>query len=324
MLQLRSKMYEGEIVKSMRYHSYGDSDVLVHEEVDRPVAGAGQVVLQVSGTAFNPLDVAIRAGALRQVFPLALPHVPNFDASGVITEVGEGVSGWRVGDAVVAFLPVTAPGAAAEYVAAPAETLAAAPRTVQLADAAALPSVGLAAWQALFEQAGLKTNQSILVNGAGGAVGGYAVQLAEQAGATVTATASARSRERIRSYGVGHIVDYTVTPVPQALAGQRFDVVLNLAYLGPEQTAQLVDLVADGGVFVTTVIPGPQHAGPGVRTAEVFTRSDAALLADLVSRVDAGDLKIEVAERRPLTDLAAVHDQASAGQLSGRTILTPA
>jgi NADPH:quinone reductase-like Zn-dependent oxidoreductase len=314
-------------MKAVRYHSHGDSDVLVYEEAERPVAGAGQVVLQVAGTAFNPVDVAIRAGVLQQVFPVALPHVPNFDVAGVITEVGEGVRGWSVGDPVVAFLPMTAPGAAAEYVAAPAEALAAAPRTGELADAAALPSAGLTAWQSLFEQAGLEKGQRVLINGAGGAVGGYAVQLAAQAGAAVTATASARSRDRIRSYGADRIVDYTATPVLQAVAGQRFDVVLNLVLdltpTAPEKTAQLVDLVADGGAFVSTTTPGPEDAGRGVRTVRIFVRSDAARLAELVARVDAGDLKINVAERRPLADLAAVHDLAIAGRLAGKTVLSP-
>ncbi|HEU4543184.1 MAG TPA: NADP-dependent oxidoreductase, partial [Jiangellaceae bacterium] len=263
-------------------------------------------------------------GLLQQVFPVAFPHVPNFDVAGVLTEVGEGVSGWSVGDAVVAFLPMTEPGAAAEYVAAPAEALAAAPGTVELADAAALPSAGLTAWQSLFEHAGLKTGQSVLINGAGGAVGGYAVQLAAQAGATVTATASARSHDRVRSHGADRIVDYTATPLLQAVAGQQFDVVLNLAATSPEETAQLVDLVADGGALVSTTTPGPEDAGSGVRTVRVFVRSDAAQLAELVARVEAGDLKINVAERRPLTDLAAVHDEAAAGQLSGKTVLTPA
>lgn len=310
-------------MKAVRYHSYGDSDVLVYEEADRPVAGPGQVVVQVAGTSFNPVDAAIRAGFLQQVFPVAFPHIPNFDVAGVIAEVGEGVSGWSVGDAVVAFLPMTAPGAAAEYVAAPAEVLAAAPRTVELADAAALPSAGLAAWQALFEHAEVKAGQSVLINGAGGAVGGYAVQFAAQAGAAVTATASARSLDRIRSYRADRIVDYTATPLLQAVAGQHFDVVLNLVPTSPEETAQLVGLVADGGAFVSTTTPGPDDAGRGVRTVRVFVRSDATQLAELVARIDAGVLQIEVAERRPLTDLAAVHDEAAAGRLSGKTVLTP-
>ena len=243
------------------YHSYSDSGVLVYEEADRPVADAGQVVVKVAGAAFNPVDVTIRAGLLPQVFPVAFPHIPNFDVSGVIAAVGEGVSGWSAGDAVVAFLPMTAPGAAAEYTAAPAGALAVAPRTVELAAAAALPSAGLTARQSLFEYADLTAGQSILINGAGGAVGGYAVQLARQAGATVTATGSARSTDRIRSYGADRIIDYTATPLLQATAGQRFDVVLNLVPTSPEETAALADLAADGGAFISTTTPAPTMPG---------------------------------------------------------------
>ena len=295
-------------MKAVRYHSYGDSDVLVYEEADRPVAGAGQVVVKVAGTAFNPLDVAIRAGFVQEVFPVAFPHVPSFDVAGVITEVGEGVSGWSVGDAVVAFLPLTAPGAAAEYAAAPAEALAAAPGAVELADAAALPSAGLTAWQSLFEHASLKAGQSVLVNGAGGAVGGYAVQLAKQAGATVTATASARSARPhpLLRRGPDHRLHRHPAPAGGGRAAVRRG-----AEPGAHQPG--ADRAAGGpGRRRRSLrqhhLPRPEDAGRGVRAVRVFVRSDAAQLAELVARVDAGDLEINVAERRPLTDLAAVHD----------------
>jgi len=128
---------------------------------------------------------------------------------------------------------------------------------------------------------------------------------------------------RIRSYRADRIVDYTVTPLLRAVAGQQFDVVLNLVRTSPEETAPLVGLVADGGTFVSTTTPGPEDAGRGVRMARMFVRSDAAQLAELIARVDAGDLQFDVAERRPLTDLAGVHDQAAAGRLAGKTVLTP-
>jgi NADPH:quinone reductase-like Zn-dependent oxidoreductase len=311
-------------MKAVRYHSYGNSGVLAYEEAGRPVAAAGQVVVKVAGSAFNPVDVAIRSGFLQQVFPVTFPQIPDFDVAGVIAEVGAGVSGWSTGDAVVAFLPMGGPGAAAEYAAVPAGLLAAAPRTVELADAAALPSSGLTAWQALFEVAGLQAGQSVLINGAGGAVGGYAVQLAQQAGATVTATASARSTDRIRTYGADRVIDYTATPLPQAVTGQRFDVVLNLVPVSPEEAAALAGLTADGGVFASTTTPGPENAGRGVRTVRVSVRSDGAQLGELAARVDAGHLRIDVAQRRPLADLPAVHDQSAAGQLpAGKTILIP-
>ena len=310
-------------MKAVRFHSYGDSSVLVYEDADRPVAGPGQVVVKVAGAAFNPLDVAIRGGFVQEMFPVAFPHIPNFDVAGVITEVGEGVNGWSAGDAVVAYLPLTAPGAAAEYAAVPAELLAAAPRTVSLADAAALPSAGLTAWQSLFDHAGLKAGQTILINGAGGAVGGYAIQLAKQAGARVTATAGARSADRVRAYGADRVIDYTATPLPDGAAGEQFDVVLNLVRTSPEETAALAGLTADGGAFVSTTFPDFSDAGRGVRVVSVSSRSDAAQLAELVARVDAGELRIDVAQRRPLADLAAVHDELWEGRLAGKTVLVP-
>ncbi|MGW3150287.1 NADP-dependent oxidoreductase [Streptomyces sp. NPDC001177] len=309
-------------MKAVRYHRYGDSDVLVQEETARPVPGAGQVLVKVTGTSFNPVDAAIRAGYLQQVFPLHFPHVPGFDVAGTVAELGAGVEGWSVGAAVVAFLPMNEPGAAAEYVLAPAQALAAAPKTVELADAAALPAVGLTAWQALFEYAEVKAGQTVLINGAGGAVGGYAVQLAHQAGAHVTATASARSADRVRGYGADQIIDYTATPVTQAIDGQQFDVVLNLATTSPEETADLVGLVRDGGVLLSTTTPAPEDPARGVRTVSIFVRSDADQLAGLVARVDAGTLRIHVAQRVTLAELLAVHARNDSGTLPGKTVIT--
>ena len=312
-------------MKAVRYHRYGSSEVLEYAEVQQPTPGAGQVLVKVAGTSFNPVDAGIRGGYLSEVYAITFPHVPGIDVAGTIAELGDGVTGWNVGDAVVALLPLDADGAAAEYVLAPAAALAAAPRSVSLADSAALPTVGLTAWQALFEVAGLKAGQMVLINGAGGAVGGYAVQLAKEAGAIVTATASARSVDRLRGYGADRIIgyiDYTATPI--SVDGQPFDVVLNLVSTTPEETEALVGVVADGGFHVGTMTSGTEDPARGVRAQRVFVRSDAALLAGLVNRVDAGQLRIDIADRRPLTEAAAVHDAADAGRLPGKTILFPA
>jgi NADPH:quinone reductase-like Zn-dependent oxidoreductase len=319
-------------MKAVRYHRYGGSDVLEYEEAERPEPGPGQVLVKVAGTSFNPVDAAIRAGYLREVFPVTLPHIPGIDVAGTIAALGDGVVDWQANQAnqadqadhadqaVVAFLPMTADGSAAEYVLAPAEVLAAAPRTVDLPDAAALPSAGLTAWQALFDDAGLAAGQTILINGAGGAVGGYAVQLAKHAGAVVTATASVRSAGRLRGYGADRIIDHTAAPVAQAAGGQ-YDVVLNLVTTSPEETAELTRLVRDGGILASTTTPAPEDPERGVRTVRVFARSDARQLAGLVDRVDAGELRIDVAARRPLAELAAVHDEADQGLLPGKTVL---
>jgi NADPH:quinone reductase-like Zn-dependent oxidoreductase len=312
-------------VKAVRYHEYGGSEVLRYEEAPRPVPGPQQVLVKVAATSFNPVDAGIRGGYLAQVYEISFPHVPGVDVAGTIAELGENVAGWNVGDAVVAFLPLDADGAAAQYALAAAESLAAAPTSVPLADAAALPEAALTAWQALFEIAGLASGQSILINGASGAVGGYAIQLAKQAGAVVTATAKARDAERLRSLGADRIVDYIdYTNAPINVEGAPFDVVFNLVSTTDAQTEALIGLVADGGIHVGTMVLGPQNPDRGVRTQRIFVRSDAAQLAGLVNCVDAGLLRIEVADRRPLEDAAAVHADSDAGRLHGKTILIPA
>jgi NADPH:quinone reductase-like Zn-dependent oxidoreductase len=312
-------------MKAVRYHRYGGSDVLAYEDAPRPVTGPQQVLIKVAATSFNPVDAGIRGGYLAQVYTIDFPHTPGVDVAGTIAEIGEDVEGWNVGDAVVAFLPLDADGAAADYALAPAESLAAAPTTVDLADAAALPEAALTAWQPLFEIAGLTGGQSVLINGASGAVGGYAIQLAKQAGAVVTATAKARDADRLRGYGADRIVDYIdYTQSPIVVEGAPFDVVLNLVATTDEQTEALLGVVADGGFHVGTMVFGPQNPDRHVRTQRVFVRSDAAQLAGLVSRVDAGQLHVEVVNRRPLEDAAAVHEDSDAGRLHGKTILVPA
>jgi len=311
-------------MKAVRYHRFGDSDVLRYEDAPRPVPGPRQVLVKVAATSFNPVDAGIRGGYLAQVYTINFPHIPGVDVAGTVAEIGEGVQGWNVGDAVVAFLPLDADGAAAEYAIAPAESLAAAPRSVDLADAAALPVAGLTAWQALFDIAGLRGGQSVFINGASGAVGGYAIQLAKQAGAVVTATAKERDAARLRDYGADHIVDYIdYTQSPITFEGAPFDVVLNLVPTTDAQTEALIGVVADGGFHVGTMVAGPNNPERNVRTQRVFVRSDADQLAGLVRRVDDGTLRIEVNNHRPLAEGAAVHQDSDAGRLHGKTVLLP-
>ncbi|ROQ69084.1 NADPH:quinone reductase-like Zn-dependent oxidoreductase [Streptomyces sp. 840.1] len=309
-------------MKAVRYQQYGDHAVLTLDEVPTPVAGPGQVLVQVTATSFNPADAAIRAGYLRELLPLRLPHTPGVDVSGTVAGTGEGVTGWAEGDQVAAFLPLHLPGASAQYVLAPAESLVAVPEGVDPVDAAALPGPGLTAWQALFEHGGLTAGQRVLINGAGGAVGGYAVQLAHQAGAEVHATASPRSADRVHAYGADHVIDHTLTPVADAAKGP-FDLVVHLASTGPEDTDALAALTAGGGLFVTATTEPATEPGRGVRVVRMAVRNDTDQLADLLHRAAAGTLRLDVAERRPLAELPAVHALADSGTLPGKTLLIP-
>ena len=307
-------------MRAVRHHEYGEAALLRYEQAPAPVAGPGQVLLRVAGTAFNPVDTAIRAGYLRSAFPLRFPHVPGLDMSGTVLELGEGVADLQVGDDVVGFLPMDQDGAAAELALAPADVLAAAPSSLPLHEAAALPSSALSAYQSLFELADLQPGARILITGAGGAVGGYAVQLATAAGAHVIALASPRSMDAVRRHGAAEVVDRTATPVAEAVR-EPVDVVLNLAPL-PDPSG-LLSVVAPGGVLVTSVPPAPDAGDSGVRTVALFVRSDPKQLALLVEQVDAGRLTVDVAETLPLRDLPSVHARSEAGELHGKVVLRP-
>lgn len=309
-------------MKAVRFHQTGDADVLRHEDVDLPEPGAGEVRVRVAGSAYNPADGGMRGGFLP--IPITLPHVPGYDVSGTVDALGAGVDGLAVGQAVVGFLPMTADGSAAEYVVAPADALVAAPTRIPLADAAGLPSVALTAWQALFEAGGLRAGQRLLVNGAGGPVGGYAVQLAKRAGAHVVATASPRSADLVRAAGADEVVDHTTTPVVDAVT-EPVDVLLNLAPVTAEGFAALATRVRDGGVVVSTTprVPTPSDESRGVRAATVYVHPDADVLAQLVALVDSGDLHVEIAGRVPLAELPALHARADAGQVHGKVVVVP-
>ncbi|GAA0490482.1 NADPH:quinone reductase [Paractinoplanes deccanensis] len=305
-------------MKAVRFHEFGGPEVLRHEDVEQPAPGPGQVRIRVAATSFNGVDGNIRAGYMQGPIPVELPHTPGIDVAGTVDALGDGVSDVAVGDRVIGFLPMTGNGAAAEYVIAPAEILTGAPANIPLADAAALPLVGLTAWQALFDHGKLTAGQRVLINGAGGAVGGYAVQLAKEIGAHVIATAGPRSAERVKAAGADEVIGHTTAEVTEPV-----DLVLNLAPITPDQLAALLTLIRDGGTLVNTTVwmPAPSDEHRGVRGIDLYVRSDADQLADLAARVGTGELRVEIAQRVGLADLPTVHAQAAAGELPGKTVI---
>ncbi len=307
-------------MKAVRFHEYGDPGVLRYEDAALPVPAAGEVRIRVAATTFNPVDGNIRAGRMQGPIPVVLPHTPGIDIAGTIDALGDGVDGFHVDDRVVGALPLTSTGASAEYVVAPAGILAHAPASVPLSDAAGLPLVGLTAWQALFEHAGLVAGQRILINGAGGVVGGYAVQLAKNAGAHVVAVTGTSSGEQAKAAGADEVHGPGIPDLAEPV-----DAVLNLAPVVPEQLAGLVGLIRDGGILVNTTVwmPAPSDDSRGVRGVNLFVRSDAGQLAHLVALVDSGALHLGVARRVPLAGLAAVHAEATITPITGKILILP-
>lgn len=310
-------------MKAVRFHEYGGPEVLRLEEAEVPEPGPGQVRVRVAATSFNGIDGNVRAGYMQGPIPVALPHTPGRDVAGTVDALGTDVTGLEVGQPVVGFLPMVADGASAEQVIIAGDTLTAAPTSLPLIDAAALPLVGLTAYQALFDHAGLRSGQRVLVNGAGGAVGTYAVQLARAAGAHVIGVAGPADAERVRERGADEVIDHTSADVVAALT-EAVDVVLNLAPVTPATLTALVGRIADGGVLVSTTVwmPAPSDEARRVRGVDLFVEPRADQLAELVGRVDRGELVVDVAERVPFAELASVHERAAAGGLTGKVVVS--
>ena len=198
-------------MKAIRIHGRGGSDHLVYEDVPQPHPGLGEVLVRVyaTGVLVNELrwneTYETKAGRKR-----VLP-IPGRDLSGVLVEVGSGVTALTEGAEVYTMLDYGRDGAEADYTIALPGELAPKPRTLDYMQAAAVPLSALTAWQGLFEHASLVAGQTVLIHGGAGGVGVFAVQLARWAGAHVIATASARNRDFLRELGADEFIDYTTT-----------------------------------------------------------------------------------------------------------------
>ncbi|QFU88638.1 NADP-dependent oxidoreductase [Amycolatopsis sp. YIM 10] len=290
-------------MRAARIHEHGAPGVIRIEEIPRPAPGPGQVLVEVAATSFNPTELALRSGVLRELVPVTLPLTLGWDVTGTVAELGAGVDTHAIGDRVVGWID----GAAAEFAVADAGALVTAPRSVPLADAAALPLAGSTAWQAI-ERAAITAGERVLVNGAGGGIGGFTVQLARNAGAKVLATASPRSAAKVREQGADQLIDYTTTTLEEALDGP-VDVVLHLVG-APEHEAEA--LVRLGGRIVSVTNKVGQH---------VLARNDSRDLAALVSLVDSRALTLDITERHPLAELAEIHRRSEKGDIRGKVIV---
>ncbi|MFH9090831.1 NADP-dependent oxidoreductase [Streptomyces sp. NPDC017673] len=295
--------------------AFGGPEAVEIAEVPVPEPGAGQVRIKVAAGALNPVDAGVRAGFFGGAGKtLGL----GWDAAGTVDAVGVAAA-WQVGDPVVALVPgVSDPlGAHAEYVVVDTDALAKAPATVDAVYAGTLPLNGLTAVQAL-DLLDLAPGASLLVTGAAGAVGGFAVQLAAHRGIEVTGHARAGDEELVRSLGAEHFTAGRADGVAEVEPGS-VDAVLDAAVLGEPA----LEWVRDGGAYIG-VRPGAHPASVrGVRTGAVAVTADGARLAELVRLVDEGVVTLRVAGTFALEDAAKAHARLAEGGVRGRLVLVP-
>lgn len=308
-------------MKAIQLYEYGPSSALRYEDVQRPVSGAGQVLVRVAAAGVNPIDWKFRAGYLKDMIPLALPWTPGFDFSGTVEVVGPDVAGFAVGDAVFGKSSFPGGGSYAQFVVVEPAEIVRKPAGVDHVQAAAIPAGALTAWQALFNEGALELaeGQTLLILGAGGSVGGFAVQLARRNGARVIAAGRASQREHLTALGVDVFIDTALNSL--SLAGQ-VDAVLDL--VGGELQEHAWPQLKQGGAFASTISPPStdQASTRGARTTMVFTQTSAEQLAEAAELVDQGAVKVQIAKTLPLEKAAEAHALLEAQGVSGKLVLT--
>ncbi|MFD8010072.1 NADP-dependent oxidoreductase [Streptomyces sp. NPDC058955] len=312
-------------MRALVLDSFGGPEVLRIAEVPVPATGPGQVRVRVTASTVHPVDLATRSGVLAEAGLMSGGGRTGlgWDVAGVVEETGPGVTSVRPGDPVIGMndrLDV-ALGTQAEHVVLDAHAVAPAPAGLDPVAAATLPLAGLTALQALAALA-LPDGETLLVTGAAGAVGGYAVQLAAARGLRVVATARAADEPFVRGLGAAHFVaagpgrlgEAVRALVPGGVAGA-----LDAAVLG----AAALDAVRTGGAFAALVAGGAPYPLRGIRVAPVWVRADRADLTRLAALAEAGALTTRVADALPLTAAAEAHRRLAEGGLRGRLVLLP-
>ena len=306
-------------MKAVRIHAYGGADVLAYEDAPRSTPGHGEVLIRVHATSVNPFDCAVRAGYMSAYLNYTLPVILGTDVSGIIEEVGAGVTTFKPGDSVYARGGVTRDGAYAQYAVAPASDVAAKPKSLDHIHSAAMPHATLTAWQALFGIANLTKGQTVLIHGAAGGVGHFAVQLAKWRGAKVIGTAS-RNLDFVRGLGVDEAIDYSTTPFENAVS--NVDVVLDT--VGGDTQQRSWQVLKPGGILVSIVqAPSEETAkAHGVRGAFVFSVPPIGeTLTEVAGLVDSGQIKPEVSAVLPLQEIRKAHQMVEAGHTRGKIVL---
>nr|WP_253273781.1 NADP-dependent oxidoreductase [Collimonas arenae] len=281
-----------------------------------PVAGEGEVVVRVRAAGVNALDWKIRDGLVRDAFPLPLPATLGLEFAGEIVEAGAGVSGFAPGTRVMAALGGL--GAYADYVLVSADKIAAIPAGLDDVRAAAMPVAALTAWQSLFEAGGLQKGETVLIHGAAGAVGSFAVQFARQAGARVVATARGVNAGLLRSLGADEVVDYQESAFWERAAD--IDLVLDL--VGGATLQRSWDVLSAKGRIVSTAAPEIVAAIPAGKRGSWFAmRPDSVQLARFAEQVAQGKLQVLMDDVVAVAQAAAAIEKNKTGHGAGKTVI---
>ncbi|WP_332856349.1 oxidoreductase [Duganella sp. S19_KUP01_CR8] len=302
--------------RALRIHGYGGVEVMQWDEVPMPQPGPGEVLVRVAAAGVNGLDWKIRDGLVKDVFQLPLPATLGLELAGEVAAVGSEVEGYAVGDRV--FGPLSGLGAYAAYVTVAASKLAPIPAAIEDATAAAIPVASMTAWQSLFEVGQLQRGETVLIHGAAGGVGSYAVQFAKQAGARVLVTAQGRNADLLRRLGADEVIDYKTTRFEDV--AKNVDLVFDL--VGGETLDRSWQVLSPQGRIVSIAAPDIAARVPEGRRGSWNTmHPDGALLARIAAQVASGELTVVVSEVVTAEQAPAAIERNKTGHGAGKTVI---
>lgn len=305
-------------MKAARIHKFGPPNVIVIEELPRPAPGPGEVLVRVAAAGVGPWDAWIRGHT--SVVKVSLPLTLGSDLSGVIEEIGPGVSGFKAGDEVYGVTNSDFCGAYAEYALASAAMVARKPQGLSHVEAASVPVVAVTAWQMLFDYAQAKAGQTVLIHGGAGNVGSYAVQLVSQAQLHVTATAASNDIEYVRSLGAARVLDYKATKFEKEVSG--LDIVLDT--VGGDTLERSIQVVKSGGILVSVVSPFHDASkASGIRTVFFLVEVTTTRLNAITELFNRSKLSTQVGTVLPLEQAQTAHEMlGGAPHKRGKIVLT--
>lgn len=304
------------LMRAVRVHHYGGPEQLLLEEQPRPEPQSNAVLVRVRAAGVNPLDWKIRQGAMQASMPVTFPYTPGIEVAGIVEDVGPGVTMFSHGQAVFG---QCAGGAYADYALLSEEALALKPASIRMAEAAAVPVGATAAWRALFELGGLRPGQRVLIQGAAGGVGLFAVQLAAWKGAHVIGTASTANLDFVRRLGADTVVDYTTTPVEHA--AREVDLVVD--GVGEATLRSSLAALRQGGTLISLAGPPPQEEAQEREVRAIMMRSQPSseILQTVARLVEAGQITVTAGSAFPLSAVQRAHEYGQQRRGRGRIVL---
>jgi NADPH:quinone reductase-like Zn-dependent oxidoreductase len=301
-------------MQAIQAGDYGGPEVLAIKQAPRPEPNADQVLIRLKAAGVNPADWKYQAGYYKQYMPLTFPWTPGLDGAGVVEAVGANVTTLKNGDEVYGLVS----GGYAEYALASANEVQLKPAGLTFEQAAAIPLGALTAWGAVIDAAKIEKGQRVLVHGAAGGVGGFAVQLARWKGAQVIGTASAQNLDYVRSLGAEDVIDYNATRFESVL--RDLDVVIDT--VGGDIPERSWQVIRPSGTFVTVAAWLPEGAGQAQNIKAINAgRAAPETLKQISELIEAKHLKPEVGPFFPLAEAPKAQQLSQTGHGRGRIIL---